>query len=124
VLQLDEAVSDALTSGESGVFGASSVSLLLGVVLSQGVDTNLSSHVELISDGSSSDVEPVWVIRSKVLIARCFIISSPLWNSNLVSLLEELSVLLNELFGWHVLDGDTLLVVNAIQLDLQVRNNI
>jgi hypothetical protein len=47
-----------------------------------------------------------------------------LWNPNLVSLLEELSVLLNELFGWHVLDGDTLLVVNAIQLDLHVRNNI
>jgi hypothetical protein len=41
------------------VLGASSVSLLRGVVLSQGVDTDLSSHVELVGDGSSPDVEPV-----------------------------------------------------------------
>ena len=41
-----------------------------------------------------------------------------LWNSDLVTLLEELGVLLDELLGWNVLDGHTLLVVNAIQLDL------
>lgn len=42
-----------------------------------------------------------------------------LWNSDLVALLEELGVLLDELLGWNVLDGNTLLVVNAIQLDLK-----
>ena len=34
-------------------------------------------------------------------------------NADLVALLEELGVLLNEFLGWHVLDSDTLLVVDA-----------
>ena len=42
-----------------------------------------------------------------------------LWNLDLVTLLEELSVLLDELLGWHILNSDTLLVVNAIQIQLQ-----
>ena len=78
ILELNEAVSDALTGGESGVLGASTVSLLLRVVLSEGVDTDLTSHVELVSDGGSTDVEPVIVVWSKVLETRCFIVLSPL----------------------------------------------
>jgi hypothetical protein len=35
-----------------------------------------------------------------------------LWNSNLVSFLEELGVSLDELFGWNILNGDSLLLVD------------
>ena len=78
MLELDEAVSDALASGESAVLGAGSVSLLLGVVLSEGVDTDLSSHVQLVGNGGSSDVKPVRVQWSEVFVARCFIVGGPL----------------------------------------------
>lgn len=78
LLHLNEAVSDALSSGESRVLLGDSASLLLGVVLSQGVDSNLASHVELVSNGGSSDVEPVWVIGGEVLGAGGLIVSGPL----------------------------------------------
>ena len=78
-LELDENVSDGFTSGESGVLGAGTVSLLGTVVLSEGVDSNLSSHVELVGDGGSSDVKPVWVIRSEVLETGSFVVDSPLY---------------------------------------------
>ena len=79
-LQFDEAVSDALTSGDSGSLGAGTVSLLSSVVLSEGVDSNLASHVELVGNGGSSDVEPVLVIRGKVLETCRFIVGGPLLN--------------------------------------------
>ena len=47
-----------------------------------------------------------------------------LWNSDLVTLLEELGTLLDELLGGNVLHGHTLLAVNAIQLDLQPKSTI
>lgn len=47
-----------------------------------------------------------------------------LWNSDLVALLEELGVLGNELLGWHVLDCDTVLVVNQTQIQLQANSTI
>ena len=78
MLELNEAVSDALASGESAVLGAGSVSLCLGVVLSESVDTDLSSHVELVSDGSSTDVEPVLINWREVLVACGFIVGGPL----------------------------------------------
>merc|ERR1712031_83685 len=56
LLELLEAVPDDLTGGESGVLGASTNSLFRRVMLSEGVDTNLSSHVQLVSDGGSSNV--------------------------------------------------------------------
>lgn len=40
------------------------------------------------------------------------------WDADLVTLLEELGVLLDEFLGWHVLHGDALLVVNAVQVQL------
>ena len=79
-LELNEAVSDALSSGQSRVFGAGTHSLLGRVVLSEGVDSNLTSHVELIGNGGSSNVEPVSVIRSEVLEASCLIVNGPLLN--------------------------------------------
>ena len=110
-LEFNEAVSDVLTSDESAVLGADTVSLLTGVVLSEGVDTNLTSHVELISDGGSSDVKPVLVIRRKILVTGCLIVHSPLWNVDLVTLLEMLGESLNEFLSWNILDGDTFLFV-------------
>ena len=80
LLELDEAVSDALTSDESVVLSAGAVSLLSTVVLSEGVDSNLTSHVELVGNGGSSDVEPVLVIRGKVLETCRFIVGGPLLN--------------------------------------------
>ena len=112
VLELNKAVSDAFSSGKSVVFLKDSLSLSGRVVLSEGVDTNLASHVELVCDGGSSDVKPIWVIRSQVLLACGLIVDGPLWNSNLVALLEELSVSLDEIFGWNILNGDSLLLVD------------
>ena len=54
--ELDEAVSDALTGGKSRVLSAGSVSLLTGVVLSEGVNTDLLSHVKLVGNRGGSDV--------------------------------------------------------------------
>ena len=78
-LELDEDVSDGFTSSESAVLGAGSVSLLGTVVLSEGVDSNLSSHVELVGDGGSSDVKPVGIVWSEVLETGCFIVDGPLY---------------------------------------------
>ena len=78
VLHLDEAVSNAFSGGESGVLGAGSISLLRRVVLSQSVNTNLASHVELVGNGGSSDVEPIWVIWGEVFEACGLIVDSPL----------------------------------------------
>ena len=61
------------------MLGASTVSLLGSVVFSEGVDSNLSSHVELIGDGGSSDVKPVWVVWGEVLETGCFIVDGPLY---------------------------------------------
>jgi hypothetical protein len=61
------------------VFGACSVSLLLTIVLSEGVDSDLSSHVKLIGDGGSSNVKPVLIIRSKILETSGFIEDGPLY---------------------------------------------
>ena len=78
LLELNEAVSDAFTSDESVILSAGSVSLLSTVVLSEGVDSNLLSHVELIGDGGSSHVEPVGIIWGEVLVASSLIVVGPL----------------------------------------------
>ena len=112
LLELEEAVSDAFTSGKSGVFGSGSVSVFTGVMLSEGVDTNLSSHVELISDGGSSNVKPVLIIRSEILVAGGFVIPGPLWHLDLVTLLKVLGEGFDEFLSWHVFDGAFLLAVD------------
>jgi hypothetical protein len=55
-LELDEAVADVLTSSFTGVLGSSSVVLVATVMLTEGLDTDLSSHVELVSDGGGTVV--------------------------------------------------------------------
>ena len=101
------------------MLGASSVSLLGTVVFSEGVDSNLSSHVELIGDGGSSDVKPVWIVRSEVLETGCFVVDGPLWHLDSVSLLEMLGESLNEVPGWDVLDGSTVMCVENSELNLK-----
>ena len=61
------------------MFGLGSVSLVGTVVLSEGVDSNLSSHVELVGNGGSSNVKPVLVIWSEVLETSGFIVNGPLY---------------------------------------------
>ena len=62
------------------MLGADTVSLFARVVLSEGVDSNLASHVELVGDGGSSDVEPVGIIRSEVLEASSLVVLGPLYR--------------------------------------------
>lgn len=62
------------------MFGLGSVSLVGTVVLSEGVDSNLTSHVELVGNGGSSNVEPVLVVWGQVLVAGSLIVSGPLFN--------------------------------------------
>ena len=77
--QLLESISDGFTSGNSGVLSSGTSSLFLTIVFSEGVDSNLSSHVELIGNGGSSNVKPVWVIRSEILETSGFIVDGPLY---------------------------------------------
>ena len=78
VLELNKAVSDAFTGGQSAVLRACTVSLFLGVVFSDGVYTDFAAHVELVGHGGSADVEPVLVNWRQVLVARGFIVGCPL----------------------------------------------
>ena len=73
-----EAISDVLSSNEASVLSSGSISLLSRVVLSESVDSNLSSHVELIGDGGSSGVEPVIIVWGKVSSLGGFVVSAPL----------------------------------------------
>ena len=60
------------------MFSADTVSLFARVVLSEGVDSDLASNVELVGDGGSSDVEPVSIVRSEVLEASSLVVLGPL----------------------------------------------
>ena len=80
LFELNEAVSDALSGDKSVSLGAGSVSLLSTVVLSEGVDSDLLSHVQLIGNGCSSDVKPVWVIWGEILVASSLVVVGPLFN--------------------------------------------
>jgi len=77
-LEFLEAVSDALTGGESGVLGTGTVSCLCGIVLSESVDSDLSTHVKLVGNGGSTDVEPVGIVGREVFVASGFIVGGPL----------------------------------------------
>ena len=80
LLQFGEAVSDALSSCDSGSLSAGSVSLFSSVVLSEGVHSDPTSHVELVGNGRSPHVEPVWIVWGEVLETGGFIVSGPLFN--------------------------------------------
>ena len=110
-LKFLKAESDVLTSNKSRMFSAGSVSLFAGVMLSESVDSNLSSHVELISTGGSSNVKPVSIIWSQVFVASGLMVNGPLRVVDLVTLLEMLGESTNEFLSWNILDCDTSLFV-------------
>ena len=60
------------------MFSASTITLLLGVVFTESVDTDLSAHVKLVSYGSSANVKPIRIIRSKIFIACGLVVDGPL----------------------------------------------
>lgn len=118
--ELLEGVSDALSGGLAGVLLSGSSSLMLAVMLSQSVNTDSLSHVELVSDGSGSDVKPVLVNRVELLEAAGLDVRSPLGDFELVSLLQVLSKLFDEFLSGNVLDGNSSVSVEAGKLDLHV----
>ena len=77
--QLLKRVSDVLAWGESWSLSSSSSSLFASIVLSEGVDSNLSSHVELVSNRGGSDVKPVLIVRCEILETSGFIVDGPLY---------------------------------------------
>lgn len=77
-LELLQAVSDHL-AGTLVVLGrANAVSLLATVVGLEGRDADLASNVKLIGNGSSSNVEPVAVIRGEILVTSSLNVLGPL----------------------------------------------
>ena len=78
LLQLNQAVSDAFSGGLSVMLGEGSLSLLSTVVLSESVDSDLLSHVQLVGNGGSSNVKPVWVIWGEVSEASSLRVVGPL----------------------------------------------
>jgi hypothetical protein len=78
-LKLDKAVADVLTGSLTGVLGSGTVVLVATVMLTEGLDTNLSSHVELVSDGGSTVVKPVITVGGELLEAAGLGMASPLY---------------------------------------------
>jgi hypothetical protein len=62
----------------SVMLGEGSLSLLSTVVLSESVDSDLLSHVQLVGNGGSSNVKPVWVIWGEVSEASSLRVVGPL----------------------------------------------
>ena len=60
------------------MLGLGAVSLLGGVVLTEGLDTRLAADVQLVGDGGGTDVEPVRIVRAEVLEARGLVVDGPL----------------------------------------------
>lgn len=77
-LKLDEAVADVLTGGDTAVLGAGTVALVGAVVLTEGLDTDVVGHVELIGDGGSAGVEPVVGVWGELTSAGGLGVLSPL----------------------------------------------
>ncbi len=78
VLELLQAVSDHFTSALVVLGRADAVSLLATVVGLKGGDADLASDIELVSNGGSSDVEPVAVVGSKILVTSSLNVLGPL----------------------------------------------
>ena len=68
-LKLSKAVADVFTSGHTSVFGVGAVSLVATIVLTESVDSDLISHVDLVGDGGGAVVEPVSIIWGELVSA-------------------------------------------------------
>jgi len=78
LLKLCKGVADVFTSSITSVFGVGSVSLVATIVLAESVDSDLSSHVDLVGDGGGAVVEPVTVDGRELFSAGGLDVSSPL----------------------------------------------
>ena len=102
---LGEAVADVLTGSDSDVLLASTVSGTTTVMLTHAHSSDLSSDVELVHDGGTSGVEPVRLIRGKLLPGGGLNVLGPLGHLDEVLSLEVLSERSDEILGGDVLDG-------------------
>ena len=85
-LKLSEAVSEVLSSSLTSVLGLGSTSGLGSVVLTETGDTDLTSHVDLVSNRSGTGVEPVLGVWRKFLEAASLNDLSPLYVFNIIKL--------------------------------------
>ena len=99
-LKLHEAETDVLTSCSAGVLWLGSVSCSVTVVLAETVDTDLLAHVELVSDGGSTDIEPVVVVWGELLLASGLNVLGPLLSIILISTEIRHKAEIARLRGW------------------------
>jgi len=83
--ELVDAVADVLSGDGALVRLADSTSGTGTVMLAHAVDTDLLAHVDLVSNRGSTGVEPVVVIRGKLLEAGGLDVLAPLYSTELES---------------------------------------
>ena len=132
IFELLQAVSDDLASALVVLGWANTASLLATVVGLEGGDSNLASDVKLVSNGGSSDVKPVAVVWSKILVTSSLNVLGPLhretsvysmvgtyvWHLDLVALLKVLGEGIDEFFSGHILYGNSTTGVDSRKLNL------
>jgi len=74
----DEAVADVLAVRLFGGLHAGSSACLTTVVLTESVDTDLLSHVELVGDRCGASVEPVLILRGQFFMGGSLDVLGPL----------------------------------------------
>ncbi len=67
--------------------------------------------LRILSTLTSADVVPVRIIRSQFLVDTSLDKVNPLWDNELVIVLEDISISSDELGTRNVTDGDTLSLV-------------
>lgn len=85
-LKLSKAVANDLTSSELAVLSLGSISLLGSIVLTEALDSNLLSHVELVANRGSTDIEPVLRVWRELFLASSLNVLSPLCVINIIKL--------------------------------------
>ena len=90
-LELAKAVTNVLTGSLASVFGVSAVSLVATIVLTESVDSDLLSHVDLVGNGGGTVVEPVTVDWGEFPSAGSLDVGSPLKNIIINIAIKELA---------------------------------
>ncbi len=60
------------------MFAVGTIALVTTVVLAEGLDTDLASHVELVGNGGGAEVKPVIVVGAEFIGAGGLNVASPL----------------------------------------------
>ena len=77
-LKLDQTVSDVFSCGLSSVFSSGAIAVGATIVLAKTLNSNLLSHVDLVSNAGCAGVKPIIVLRSKFLEASSLYVCLPL----------------------------------------------